>query len=1064
MRRFLLFLVAFALSVTAALAQSTISGKVTDATSGEPLEGVAVLIKGTTVGMFTDGNGDYELEVPADASTLLFTFVGKATVEEQINGRSTINIAMAEDDLVLDEVVVTAFGIAREKKALGYGVSTISSDLVENRGEADIARILRGKAPGVDITSTSGLAGSGTNVIIRGYSSITGTNQPLFVVDGIPFNTETNSDRNFITGGASSSSRFLDLDPNDIAEVSVLKGLSATVLYGEAGRNGVVLITTKSGSPGRSSQKGFEVEFTQNLMFTEVANLPEYQNTYGGGFNGGFGWFFSNWGPAFDDNSPASYGSSYLGEENGTVLIEHPYSQGQYAADFPGLQGASYEYRPYSSVENFFQRGQLTNTSIGVDKNLGNNSAVSFNYSYMRDNGFTPDNTNTYAKHNFGIGGRTKLDNGLTIVSTFKYVDSDRLTPPASVGFGSNPSGPSLFANVMYTPRSVDLFGLPYASPVDNRMVYYRRGSAIQNPRWTLDNAYDEEKVRRFFGNINMNYEITPWLTAFYRLSIDQYTQQQRRAVNKGGSQTPNGALITSERLNRITDQVFNLNYDLDISEAITLQGLVGINTRYEHRDQTITSSQQQFVYGLLTHNNFEEHNATSFMRDENTVGVYATATVGYMDWAYLNLQARNDWTSTLEPENRSIFYPSASISIVPTDAIASLRGNKYINFLKIRAGVGTSAGYPSPYSTRSVLGTSTNVFVTDGGQTLNTNTVSNFLGNANLQPELHTEYEGGIEARFFDNRVGIDLSLYDKQSRDLIIDLSLDPATGYTSTTVNAASVRNRGIELGVNIVPVRGKVQWSMDVNFTRNINTVESVYEGVDEVPIAGYTNLGNFAVPGEWYGIMKGIPFQRNDDGELLVSEAGEYIPGQEIDVIGNPNPMFQANLINNISFAGFNLSAQLSYQHRGDIYSITTATMLARGNTVDTDFDRFLPLIQPGVRQTTESDNDIQGYVGDLFFHSYFFADEGAVFDATNLRLREISLSYSLPAAWLEKLPIGSLSIAFVGENLWFEAFNFPAGVNFDPEVLSLGVGNGRGFDLLTGPTSKRYGGNISLTF
>ncbi|MEM9986652.1 MAG: SusC/RagA family TonB-linked outer membrane protein, partial [Bacteroidota bacterium] len=243
-----------------------------------------------------------------------------------------------------------------------------------------------------------------------------------------------------------------------------------------------------------------------------------------------------------------------------------------------------------------------------------------------------------------------------------------------------------------------------------------------------------------------------------------------------------------------------------------------------------------------------------------------------------------------------------------------------------------------------------------------------------------------------------------------------------------------------------------------------TVESIFEGVDEVPIAGYTNLGNFAVPGEWYGIMKGIPFERNEDGVLLIDEEGNYIPDQEIGVIGNPNPMFQTNLNSNMSFAGFNLRAQLSYTHRGDIYSITTATMLARGNTVDTDFDRFLPIIQPGIRQTTESENDIQGYVGDLFFRSYFFADEGAVFDGTNLRLREISLSYTLPKAWLEKLPIGSLSLALVGENLWFEAFNFPAGVNFDPEVLSLGVGNGRGFDLLTGPTAKRYGGNISLTF
>ena len=270
-------------------------------------------------------------------------------------GDGPLAIQLEPSALTLDEVVVTGLGIKKEKKALGYGVSTIKTGAIVNRQEADIARILRGKATGVDITQTSGLAGSGTNVIIRGYTSITGNNQPLFVIDGIPFNTETNTNQGFGAGGATASSRFLDLDPNNIEEVSILKGLSATVLYGEAGRNGVILITTKNGSGGANARKGMEVSLTQSYSRSEVANLPDYQNTFGNGFNAGFGWFFSNWGAAFNDLNPSSYGSDYQGEKNGQVLITHPLDQAQYHDDVPQFIGAEYPYQPYESVENLLR-------------------------------------------------------------------------------------------------------------------------------------------------------------------------------------------------------------------------------------------------------------------------------------------------------------------------------------------------------------------------------------------------------------------------------------------------------------------------------------------------------------------------------------------------------------------------------------------------------------------------------------------------------------------------------------------------------------------------------------
>lgn len=1054
MKRCLLFLLAFCFASLQLMAQKEASGTVTGP-DGNPLVGASVLVKGTTIGVFTDENGSFKLSMPDGSNTIVVSYVGFESQDVLVGESGEVSVRLVTDDLTLQEVVVTGLGIKKEKKALGYGVSTISSGDIALRSEADVARILRGKTTGVDITQTSGLAGSGTNVIIRGYSSITGTNQPLFVIDGVPFNTDQNNDRNFVQGGATASSRFLDLDPNNIAEISILKGLSATVLYGEAGRNGVVLITTRNGNVGENTNKKFEINFNQQVGFTEVANLPEYQNTYGNGFSGNFGWFFSNWGPAFDVR-----GSNGIAAD-GTV--EHPYDQAQYADDFPEFQGVRYPYQPYESVENFFERGNVYNTSISLEKSVGQNSAVSANYSFFSDDGFIPDDKNTYERNNFGLGARTKLANGIQLSSTFNYVSSDRVSPPAAVGFGSNPSGASLFANLLYTPRSIDLLNLPYQSPIDGSQVYYRRGSAIQNPLWTLNNAFDEEIIRRFFGNFQLVYDITDWLSLNYRIGIDQYTQRNRRAINKGGSQVPLGELSTFERINRITDQVLNFQYNFALGEDFDLDGILGVNLRRETQEYTGTLSSNQFVFGLLNHGNFIDHNAFSSIVEENNNGVYATATLGYKGFLYLNLQARNDWTSTLEQENRSVFYPSVSASFVPTDAIPALRNNPVVNYIKIRAGYGTSAGYPDPYGTRNVLGTQTNVFVSRDGSVLNTNTVSDFLGNPNLGPELHSELEFGLEARFLQNRVGLDLSLYDKESRDLIIDLPLDPSTGYTLTRVNAAGVENQGIELGINLVPFAGDFRWSIDLNYTRNVNTVQTIAEGVDQVPIAGYTNLGNFAIPGESFGTMYGTPLARDDNGELIIQANGEHQAAQELGVIGDAIPNFQANALTTLSWKGLSFFMNWNYIDGGDVYSILTATMLARGNTIDTDFDRFLPVIAPGVK-ADGTPNDVQGYIGDMNFTAYFFADEGAVFDATVIRLREMALSYEIPAKLLENTPFGAISLRLSGENLFYNAPNFPKGVNYDPEVLSLGVGNGRGFEFLTGPTARRYAASINLTF
>jgi TonB-linked SusC/RagA family outer membrane protein len=1021
------------------------------------------LLKGTTTGVPTNTDGTFRISVPGNDAVLVFRFLGYTSQEITVGSQTTINVSMQPDVTDAGEVVVTALGVTQEKASLGYGVASLDKNQLQARTQKDVAKLLRGKATGVDITQTSGMAGSGTNVIIRGYSSITGSNQPLFVVDGVPFNSDTNNDGSFAAGGGAASSRFLDLDPQTIENVSILKGLSATVLYGEAGRNGVILITTKNGNAGENASKGFEVSLTQQVSATRVANLPDYQNTFGNGFSGNFGWFFSNWGPSFDTR-----GSNGI-DADGT--IDHPYDQAQYNDDFPEYIGVRYPYQAYESVEGFFGDPAYTfNTSLSVAKNLGNGSSVSATYSYLDDRGFTPaldeqrggGASNYQRKDNFGLGLKTELDNGLKVQGTFNYVSSEIRRPLTNPSFGG--TGDGLFASVLYTPRSIDLMGLPYQSPIDGSNVYYRRGSAIENPRWNLNNKTDQENLERFYGNVQLTYELTDWLTAVYRFSLDNYSQENERTVNRGsGRGDDDGYYNTTNRKSVWKDHVANLLYNKRFNSDFSLNGIVGFNYRETELNFTGTSSNNQLVYELFAHDKFLTTTASSGVSNAYTAGVYATASLGFRDFLYASVQARNDWTSTLEKDNRSVFYPSGSISFLPVEAIPALQNNGVLDYAKVRVGYGTSAGYPSPYRTRNILGASTNVFTGPNGQTTNTNSVSNLLGNPDLKPELHSELEFGLEARFLDNRIGIDVSVYDKTSKDLIINLPLDPSTGFTSTTTNGATVNNSGIEAALNLTPVRGEFEWNMTLNYTRNRPVVEEILvDGLDQIQIAGYTTLGNYAIEGEPYGVMRGSNFVRID-GQLVVDSQGAYVPDSQVSTIGNPNPDYQMNWINNLNWKGFSFGFQWSYTSGGDIYSSTVAALMARGNTVDTDVNRFQPIVLPGV-DSEGNVNTTQAYLGDVAFRSYFFADEGGTFDATVIRLREVSISYALPASILSKTPFGSAGITLSGENLWYNAPNFPKGLNFDPEVLSLGVGNGRGFDFRTAPTAKRWGVSLNLTF
>lgn len=1031
--------------------EKTITGVVSDDSGTVP--GANVLVQGTSRGVQTDLDGKYSIKAKV-GEKLVFSFVGLQDQIVTVGASSLINVKMKSDGgEVLTEVVVTGQGIKKEKKALGYAVSTIKAEEFASKPSTDVARALTGKSAGVNIQQTSGMSGSGTNIIIRGYSSITGSNQPLFVVDGVPFNSDTNSDGNFIEGATNASSRFLDLDPNSIESISILKGLSATTLYGSAGRNGVILVTTKSGNT-KDLNKKMEIAVTQSLYFTNIASLPDYQDNYGNGFDNAYTKAFSNWGPNF--NVRGTQGVNLDG------TVEHPYAY--LGSVFPEYANATTPYQPYNNVKPFFTTGTVRTTSINIG-GRSENTSYNVGFGHTDDNGFIDNNT--YRRLNLTMGGQTKLSNKFTLSSSMNYVRTDKTAPPTAAGFGSNAAAPSVFSNILYTPRSLDLFGLPYENPFTNASVNYR--ADIPNPRWTLKNASDNESVRRFFGNITAIYDLNSWSNISYRLSLDNFTQTKVYYLNKGNGQPfdNDGFMRTTVNENTVFDHTFSYNFDTPFGKESNwnIDGTVGLNPRLESYRYNYLRSDIQFIYGFNEHQNFETHDGYSESQSFNIVGLYASTTLGFKKYLFLNLQARNDWFSSLQRQNRSLLYPSASLSFLPTDAFESFK-SKYVNSLKLRLGYGSSAGFPEPYKTAVGLDVSTNSFVTPEGDVINTISPRNELANTNLKPELITEIEFGVEGKFFNNRLGIDLSLYSKISKDLIINRDLDPSSGYDFTADNIAEVSNKGIELGLNLKVIKNDGEgfnWDISGQFTKNKNIVEDLGIGVDKLPIAGFTNLGNYAFPGQPYGVIYGSSILRDDNGNFVVGGDGNYVEGPDT-IIGDPNADWRATVINEIAYKNFTFGFQFEYQKGGDIYSTTAAALLSRGLTKDTDFDRSGTIVLPGVNANGNINTTQIGFTQYGFNNSGFFIREHGVYDATNLRLREVSLSYNFPKKFLEKTPFGKFSISFVAQNYWFKAFNFPKHLNFDPEVMSLGVGNGQGFDYLTGPTAKRIGFNLNLTF
>ena len=1066
----LTLLLAFIVQLTFAQ-EKTISGTVSD-NSGLPLPGVNIIVKGTSNGTQSDFDGNYTVDANV-GQTLVFSYVGFNSVERAITAAtSNISLQLTEDAESLEEVVVTALGIKKEKKALGYAVSSIKEEAIKDNPETDLTRVLQGKTAGIEITTQNGISGSANKVIIRGMNSFSGNNNALYVIDGVPYSNDTNAAGDFVDGN-SGSSRSFDIDPNNIENIDILKGLAATTLYGTDGRNGVILITTKTGSTKNISAKQ-EVNISTSYFFNEVASLPDYQDKYGGGFDQAFGWFYSNWGPGFYEEGLGGWGSDAAFDENGTLA--HPYSTSAFlGANYPDYQalyeGARYDWKPRNSVEQFFKTGGVSSISANFK---GRSEDNKYNYGMafgqVEDEGFTPGNKVT--RTNLTISGGAKLTNKLNVRGSMTYTKTNFKTPPVAASFGSSTfgSGSSIFGDLYYTPRSIDFYELPYEAP-DGSSIYYRDDNAIQHPLWTIQNAKFSQNVNRLNGFASLDYNFNDNINLRYQGSIDTYSENNVNKQNRGGRTgdlvTDSGFYSTWNNTNTISDHNLVLsgnNYSF-LNDNLGFNFMAGATSRNRKFDRIGIDSFGQQVFDFFNHEGFTDYGYIEYHEERNIVGLYGQLSFDVNNWVFLNLSGRQDWVSNTA-KNNTLFYPSASMSFIPTSAFKGIKSDKGINYMKLRVGYGTSANFSSGYPTATGLSLNTQGWLDE-----TENTTNSFVGNPNIKPELFAEFEYGVEMKLF-SRLNLDFTYFTRITEDLIIDnnpIPLSTGAGFTST--NVGEIKSWGIEaeLGLDVLKRSEGFNWNVNVNFFANESEVTDIGDN-DILIYAGFTNLGNGARVGYPLGAMFGSRIARDEDGNLLVDGVGNYLADQVdedgvLPFIGDPNPDFVMNYTNTFEYKGLSLGFAINHTSGGDIYSTTTATLMGRGLTTDTE-NRLSTYILPGININTGLPNDVQINNSNFYFDNGFAspADELSVYDGSVVRLREVNVAYSLPSKLLNKTPFGKVTIKASAFNMWYNAYNTPDGVNFDPNTTGLGAGNGQGFEFLTGPSSKRYGMSVNLSF
>lgn len=1049
-----------------AIAQMQITGTVTSSEDGLSIPGVSVVVQGNqTIGTTTDIDGKYSLTVPGSAEALVFSFVGMKTQVIAINGQSVIDVRMDSEVLEMGEVVVTAIGISRETKALGYSAQGVSGDDLVKAGESNIIQSLSSKAAGISVVSSAGTPGASSKILIRGVSSFTTENQPLIIVDGIPIDNTTvqSAPRNYPFNenlqGVNAGNRALDINPEDIESVTILKGPAAAALYGVRAGNGAIVYTTKKGKAG-----DVKVDYSYNMKLSTVNKLPEFQYKYvAGDWNG-------------NDQSTATYiappdfGPNGINDIGGgdDVSIGTMLSWGP-TFDSMGMT-------PTKNVDEFFQTGKGERHSFSISGG-SNKTTMRLSFSHLDDEGIIPA---TYLKRTTArLSINQQFTDKFKATSTMAYTK----TGGNRAQNGSNISGIAL--GLFRTPASFDLNDDEngYMFPNGQQRMYY---VIYDNPYYSAYKNAMINDLNRLMGSITLDYQFTDWLSATYKVGADAYSDDREGhfAIGAMGNNYGEGEAIhntlTNEEYNSDLLISGNHSFTEKINTSLTVGGNVNQRTYsdfYAHARGLVLQDYYNLDNGL-------DQYTSEYASTIRTSALYFDMTASYDNFIYLGVTGRNEWSSTFGPNQNSFFYPSASLSLLFSELLPE---NDILTFGKIRYAYAQVGKAPPVYSSKTYYSTPT---MTDGftdgfgfpfnGQ--NGYSYSSVLGDPNLKPEKVIGHEIGIDLRFFNGRINLDFAYYNQKTVDILLSRPVAGSSGYTSVYSNAGEMVNKGIELvlGGDIIKSKDFI-WNFTANFSKNESEVLKLAEGVPEVSAeSAFTEIGSYAIVGQPYGSFYGSRWARNSDGNIIINpNTGYPMLAATEGNIGNPFPDWNLGLRNTLSYKGVTLTALLDIRQGGDVYYGTGRRLKTYGREKITE-DREGTYIVPGVLAEvdgggsvirdedgnpvgTSSNNTIQISAPD-YYHFYLGdggAAENAVIDGSWIRLRELALSYRFQNK-KDLLPLADyIEVSFTGTNLWLST-DYPG---VDPETSLTGAGsNIGGFDYFNNPGSKSFSFGIKVGF
>ena len=1077
-KRIHLFLLALAIGVIQGAAQvTTVRGIVTTEEDGEPVIGASVIVKGTSLGTVTDVNGRFELSgLPPSATRLLISYISLMAKEVAIAPQ--VSVTLKSDTHLLDEVVVTALGISREKKALGYTAQEVKQNALVQGKDNNLLNSLSGKIAGVRITNTQGDVGS-SRIVIRGETSIAGENQPLFIVDGIPVD---NSQLNARSSGRDFKNAIADLNPEDIKTLTVLKGPNAAALYGARAAHGAIVITTKGGD---KRQKGIGITLHSSTQVSFVATLPEFQNLFGQGAGGRFSYVDGkgagvndgvdeSWGPRLDIGLLIPQFDSPLdadGNRVATPWVSHP-----------------------NNVRDYFRMGISTNNGISVARG-DDKYQFRVGYNYEKQVSIVPDaGTN---KTNISLNTDYHLAKWIVVGATANYIVYTAPSLPGSATpSGSNVRSNSPMLQFLWFGRQVDTNSLKADYTRNWNSSYY------DNPFWSASYNTQSQERHRLIGDLHAEFRLTDGLNVRFRTSTDWYNDRRKSKVKWGsaGAGSPYGSYAEDAYTVKENNTEVLATYIKQLNKNWGIDALLGFNVRNKQYENNYQAAPRLAVADLYTLTNSRDPLTSSndFYRLRQ-YGLYGSIQLDYRRWAFLNITGRNDWSSTLPVDNNSYFYPSVTASVLLSEAFGWR--SKAVNYLKIRGGWSQVGADANPYQLATVF-TSETAF--NGNPLQSSSTIGM---NPNLKPEKTSSIEAGFEAAFWDNRLYLDFTYYKTDSRNQILKLATTAASGYTSQVRNAGHIRNRGYEIQLGAVPIQTSkgFRWNLDLNYGANSSKVVKLD---DEGLITSYqlysSGIQILASVGEAYGTLFGTSYVRDANGNVVVDANGLPKISTTNKTLGKFTPDWTGGISNTFSYRSLSLSFLIDASVGGSIFSNTNKTgkytgVLANtlsgrdaehgglwyytdamGNNVRLSESPSYSVSSDGlyyaqvngqstrvyqdgimVEGVTESGSKNEEVVSaEKYYHRIYSIAEANVYDASYVKLREVALSYRLPRLWTQKLHLQEASVTLTGRNLWTIYKSVP---NIDPES-ALTTGNAQGVEAYSLPTTRSFGVNLSVNF